>query len=76
MKNTALITGVSNGIGLELVKGKKLPSFKEVAILGYKSMMKGEKVAIHGFINNLQANLIRFLPKDLVLKIVRAAQDK
>jgi uncharacterized protein len=34
-----------------LVKGKKLPTSKEVAEYGYKAMMKGKTVAIHGFMN-------------------------
>lgn len=60
----------------KLVKGKKLPTSAEVAEYGYKAMMKGEKVAIHGFLNALMANSIRFTPRSLVLKMVRMMQDK
>ena len=59
----------------KLVKGKKLPTSAEVAEYGYKAMMKGEKVAIHGFLNALMANSIRFTPRSLVLKMVRMMQE-
>ncbi len=60
----------------KLVKGKKLPTAKEVAAYGYQSLMKGKKVAIHGFMNYLLAQSPRFTPRNLVLKIVRLMQDK
>jgi uncharacterized protein len=59
-----------------LVKGKKLPSAKEVAEYGYKSMMNGKTVAIHGVMNYLMANSVRFTPRALVVKITRMIQDK
>jgi short-subunit dehydrogenase len=59
-----------------LVKGKKLPSSKEVAEYGYKSMMNGKTVAIHGFMNWILANSVRFTPRALVVKITRKLQDK
>jgi short-subunit dehydrogenase len=60
----------------KLVKGKKFPTSAEVAEYGYKAMMKGEKVAIHGLMNYLMANSVRFSPRGLVLKMVRMIQDK
>lgn len=60
----------------KLVKGKKLPTAAEVAAYGYKSMMKGKVVAIHGLMNYFLANSIRFTPRALVLKIVRTMQNK
>ena len=59
-----------------LVKGKKLPTSKEVAEYGYRSMMKGKTVAIHGLINYIMANSVRFLPRAWVVKITRKVQDK
>lgn len=59
-----------------LVKGKKLPTSAEVAAYGYKAMLKGKAVAIHGFMNALMANSVRFTPRNLVVKIVRAMQMK
>src|SRR4029078_1460716 len=37
--------------GSKLVKGNKLPTSKDVAEYGYRAMMKGKAVAIHGFGN-------------------------
>jgi len=60
----------------KLVKGKKFPTSKDVAEYGYKAMMKGKVVAIHGIKNYLMANSVRFSPRSLVVKIVRMMQDK
>jgi uncharacterized protein len=59
-----------------LVKGKKLPTSAEVALFGYKAMMKGKLTVIHSTFNYIMANAIRFTPRSLVLKIVRKMQDK
>jgi short-subunit dehydrogenase len=59
-----------------LVKGKKLPTAKEVAEYGYASMMKGKTVAIHGMMNWILANSVRFTPRALVVKLTRKIQDK
>lgn len=60
----------------KLVKGKKLPTSKDVAEYGYKSMMKGKALAIHGVMNYLLANSVRFTPRNLVVKVARSVQDK
>lgn len=60
----------------KLVKGKKLPTSKEVAEYGYSSMMKGKTVAIHGMMNWLMANSVRFTPRAIVVKLTRMIQDK
>ncbi|MFO0322170.1 MAG: SDR family NAD(P)-dependent oxidoreductase [Bacteroidota bacterium] len=59
-----------------LVKGKKLPTSKEVAEYGYASMMKGKTVAIHGIMNWIMASSVGFLPRSLVVKVTRKIQDK
>lgn len=59
-----------------LVKGKKLPSSKEVAEYGYKAMMKNKVVAIHGLMNYIMANSVRFIPRNIVVKVTRKIQDK
>lgn len=58
-----------------LVKGRKLPTSREVAEYGYKAMMKGKTVAIHGVMNWIMANSVRFLPRALVVKVTRKVQD-
>ncbi len=60
----------------ELFKGKKLPTAKQVADYGYKSMIKGKTVAIHGIMNYIMANSVRFIPRALVLKVSRKMLDK
>ncbi len=60
----------------KLVKGKKLPSSKTVAQYGYKAMMKGKTVAIHGFMNRVLANSVRFMPRKMVTTVTRSVQDK
>jgi uncharacterized protein len=59
-----------------LVKGKKLPTSQEVAEYGYAAMLKGKTVAIHGTMNYLMANAVRFTPRAWVVKMVRMVQDK
>jgi short-subunit dehydrogenase len=59
-----------------LVKGKKLPTAKQVAQYGYTAMMKGKIVAIHGLMNYIMANSVRFLPRSMVVKVTRKVQDK
>lgn len=59
-----------------LVKGKKLPTSKAVAEYGYAAMLKGKTVAIHGFMNWIMANSVRFIPRSIVVKVTRKMQDK
>ena len=60
----------------KLFKNKKLPSPEEVARYGYKMMMKGKTVAIHGGVNKLMATSVRFLPRKWVTQIVRIISEK
>jgi uncharacterized protein len=53
-----------------------IPSANEVAEYGYRAMMEGKTVAIHGFKNSLLANLVRFGPRSLVVKMARRTQEK
>ncbi len=72
-------TGFQAAGGLDeskLFKGKRLPTAKEVAEYGYSSMIKGKAVAIHGFMNYIMSNSIRFIPRALVLKVSRNMLDK
>lgn len=60
---------------VRLVKGRKLPSSAEVALFGYNAMMKGQTVAVHGFINKIVAQSYRFLPRKLITSAVRKIQE-
>ena len=57
----------SSGAGIKVFQRfGKLPTAKQVAEYGWKSMMKGKKVAVHGGISRLLIFFIRFLPRKTV----------
>jgi uncharacterized protein len=58
----------------KLVKGKKMPTAKEVADFGIQAMFKGKRVVVHGFMNRLLSGLIPFLPRKMVTNIVKNMQ--
>lgn len=58
-----------------LVNTMPLPDSRQVAEYGYKAMMKGKRVAVHGIINKIFAVAVRFLPKRLVTASVRFIQS-
>ncbi|MDP4173285.1 MAG: SDR family oxidoreductase [Bacteroidota bacterium] len=75
----ATVSGFQKAASLEssrLVKGRKLPTAKEVARFGFEAMMKGKTVAIHGTLNKLLAFSVRFFPRDLVSAATRFIQEK
>ena len=49
----------------KLFKGN-IPSSKDVAEYGYKALMNGKRVAIHGFINKILTFSSRFVPRNMV----------
>ena len=72
-------TGFEVAGGLEdskIFKNKNLPTGKEVAEFGYRSMLKGKTVAIHGIMNTILSTSIRFIPRALVLKVTRKILGK
>lgn len=60
----------------KMAKGRKLPTAKEVAEYGYKSMMKGRAVAVHGFMTKVMVTSERLVPRSLVVKITRKMMGK
>lgn len=52
----------------------KIPEAKEVALFGFKKMLQGKTLAIHGAGNRLMIFLIRFMPRKWVVSIVRYIQ--
>lgn len=60
----------------KLVKGVKMPTAREVAEYGYRSLAKGRVVAIHGFMNRIMAESSRFMPRSIVRNVVRKVQEK
>jgi uncharacterized protein len=66
-------TALGHGI---LPKERKIPSSGEVAEYGYKAMMKGKAIAIHGMKNAFMAISVRFIPRSIVVKLARHIQQK
>jgi hypothetical protein len=60
----------------KLVKGKRLPTSAQVANYGFKAMMNGKVVAVHGLNNYLLALSVRLAPRSWVVKLVRFIQNK
>ena len=54
-----------------LFKGNQIATSKEVAEFGYNSMMKGKTVVVHGFVNTLMSQSVRFAPRNIVTAIAR-----
>ncbi len=59
-----------------LFKNRKLPTSKEVALFGYKAMMNGKTVVIHGLLNKIMAFSVRFSPRKTVTMIARLMVSK
>lgn len=59
---------------IRLTHVQKLSDPKEVAQYGYKVMLRGRRVAIHGFLNRLMALNMRFIPKCITLPLVHFMQ--
>lgn len=59
-----------------LVNSIKMPSSAEVAEYGYRAMLRGKTVAIHGTANSIMAKSVGFLPRKLVTGLVRRLQEK
>ncbi|MEK6744139.1 MAG: SDR family oxidoreductase [Nitrospirota bacterium] len=55
----------------KLVAGKKMNSARDVALYGYRAMMKQKTVAVPGWKNRLLALVSRFAPKAAVIAAVR-----
>jgi len=61
--------------GSKLVKGK-ISDAASVAKFGFAALMKGERVVVPGTMNRVMAFSIKFMPRKMVTKIVRKAQEK
>lgn len=55
-----------------LVKGKKLPTSAQVAGYAVDAMNRGRRVAVHGTMNCLMAQSVRFTPRAVVTRLVAA----
>lgn len=72
-------TGFQDAAGINesrLVKGRKLPTSREVAEFGYDAMLKGKTVAIPGMMNKGMIFAERFIPRSWTVRIARYVQNK
>lgn len=60
--------------GSRLFSGRPTMGAREVAEIGYNATMLGQPVAVAGAINALMAFSVRFAPRGLVMRIIRALQ--
>ncbi len=59
-----------------LVRDRSMDSAADVALTGYRAMMKGKPVVIHGLKNSLMANAVRFFPRGFIVKMARKIQEE
>jgi uncharacterized protein len=60
----------------KLVQGKTLMTAKEVAEQGVAALERGQRVVIPGFINQIQAQVSRFLPRAIVPGMIKNIQGR
>jgi uncharacterized protein len=59
----------------KMLNAKSIPTSKKVAEYGYKAMMKGKRVAVHGFTNKELTFFSRRAPKKFILNTVRKMNE-
>jgi short-subunit dehydrogenase len=60
----------------KLLRGKDIMSSAEVAKAGVDGMMRGKTVVVPGAQNRLMTQAVRFLPRNVVTRMVRSAQER
>lgn len=53
----------------QLVKNVQIADARSVALMGYRAMMKGKPVVIHGAMNKIAPFFIRFMPRKWVTRL-------
>jgi short-subunit dehydrogenase len=53
-----------------------LVDVREVARLGYEGMLRGKRIVIPGWKNQVGVELLRLSPRSVVTKVVRKIQEK
>jgi uncharacterized protein len=59
-----------------LFKLMKPASARAVAVYGYKAMLRGQRVAVHGFSNKMMVWAVRFMPRNWVSAAVKTISKK
>jgi len=52
------------------IHGRNLPPAAEVAAYGYRAVMRGKPVAVHGFLNRVLVTLLRLAPRSWVREVM------
>jgi len=60
----------------KLVDRLPMPDSAEVAEYGYRAMVNGKRVAVHGVMNKIMAKAVSFLPRCWVTATVRKIQER
>lgn len=62
--------------GSKLFNTRDLPDAEKVAAYAYSAMMKGKRIAVHGTLNKMMAQSVRFTPRAIVLRFVDKVAGK
>lgn len=54
----------------------KMPTSQAVAEAGYRALMRGKRVYVHGFGNRVMAKGASFVPRAMLLSVVRSMQER
>lgn len=66
----------ANMTDMPLFDAAPIPTSRDVALYGYKALMQGKLVAIHGTVNKIMASSVRFVPRAVTRKLVKKLQEK
>ena len=72
-------TGFIQASGAEnsgLFSNNRLPAPDRVARFGYKAMMRGKTVAVHGFMNKILVQAVRITPRFLARQVLRQKAEQ
>ncbi len=68
------VSGFQDTAGMKkskIMKYLKFASSYDAALFGYRAMIKGKRLAIHGLMNRVFVCLVKFIPAGFVLKLIR-----
>lgn len=66
----------ANASDLPIFNTISIPTSEDVAKYGYDSLMKQKPIAIHGFVNNIMARTVGFMPRNAVRSMVMKMQSR
>ncbi len=72
-------TGFKSAANLEgskLLAGRRIAAARDVARYGYRAMLKGKRIAVHGLLNRVLVFSVKLMPSSLVTDFVMKIQDR